>query len=244
MAKNKKLKAGNNSRLPKETVNKDGQLSGGGKMGKLIRSFPWSSTSLGDIDTWPQTLLTSVGIMLNSSYPMFIWWGKNELINFYNDPYTEILGDKHPEAVGKHAKETWGEIWNDIYPLVESVFTKGKPIIKKDLPLTINRFGHDEEAYFTFSYSPIFGDDSKPAGLFCVATETTEDVLSRQHLIESETRFRNLADTAPMYIAVADETGNAIYFNKPWLEFTGKSLKDMRGLDWLSTLHPDDATHI
>lgn len=60
-------------------------------------------------------------------------------------------------------------------------------------------------------------------------------------LRESELRFQNLADTAPMYIAMADSTGSATYFNKPWLEFTGKSLKEMRGLGWLSVLHPEDA---
>ena len=44
-----------------------------------------------------------------------------------------------------------------------------------------------------------------------------------------------------MYLAMADETGNAVYFNKPWLEFTGKKLSEMKGLGWLSTLHPEDA---
>ncbi len=60
-------------------------------------------------------------------------------------------------------------------------------------------------------------------------------------LRESELRFRNLADSSPMYIAMADETGNAIYFNKPWLEFTGKDLPEMLGMGWLSTLHPEDS---
>lgn len=60
-------------------------------------------------------------------------------------------------------------------------------------------------------------------------------------LRESELRFHNLADTSPMYIAMADEAGNAIYFNRPWLEFTGKKLPEMLGLGWLSTLHPEDA---
>lgn len=60
-------------------------------------------------------------------------------------------------------------------------------------------------------------------------------------LIESELRFRNLADTAPMYIAMADESGNAVYFNKPWLDFTGKKLEEMLGFGWLDTLYPEDA---
>lgn len=65
--------------------------------------------------------------------------------------------------------------------------------------------------------------------------------LIAQQLQESEERFRNLADTAPMFIAMADASGKAVYFNKPWLEYTGKKLDDMLGLGWLSTLHPEDA---
>jgi PAS domain S-box-containing protein len=71
--------------------------------------------------------------------------------------------------------------------------------------------------------------------------DITERKRYEQELIESERRFRNLADTAPMYMAMADETGNAVYFNKPWLEFTGRTMGEMRGLGWLCTLHPEDA---
>jgi PAS domain S-box-containing protein len=179
--------------------------------------------------------------MLNSSFPMFIWWDKNELTNFYNDAYAEILGGKHPVALGQSANETWPDIWDDIGPLATKVFKTGKPVFMKNLRLDMKRHGHDEETYFTFSYSPLRSEDGTVAGLFCAVTETTEDVLARQQLEESEARFRNLADTAPMFIAMADTSGNAVYFNKPWLEFTGKKLSEMKGLGWLSTLHPEDA---
>ena len=52
-------------------------LSGGGEMGELIRNFDWASTSLGSPEKWPLPLLTAVSIVLNSKFPMFIWWGKN-----------------------------------------------------------------------------------------------------------------------------------------------------------------------
>jgi PAS domain S-box-containing protein len=78
-------------------------------------------------------------------------------------------------------------------------------------------------------------------GFTKVMRDRTEEKRAASELKESELRFRNLADTAPMYIAMADETGNAIYFNKPWLAFTGKTMEEMKGLGWLSTLHPEDA---
>lgn len=210
-------------------------------MGDLIRNHPWDETNLGPIDTWPQSLLTSINLLINSSYPMFIWWDEGNLINFYNDAYAKIIGGKHPQALGAKAEEVWKDIWDQTTPLVKKVFIRGVSVSKQDLPLTLNRSGRIEKAYFTFSFSPIFGEEGKAVGIFCVLTETTQELLSREQLKESEVRFKNLADTAPMYIAMADETGNAIYFNKPWLQFTGKKQKEMLGLGWLSTLHPEDA---
>lgn len=218
-----------------------GFMTGGGDMGAMMRAHDWSASSLGDPETWPESLRTSLSIMLNSSFPMFVWWDEKSLINFYNDEYKVILGNKHPDALGQSAKKVWTEIWSDIEPLKKQVFTDGTPVYMKDLRLMLNRYGYEEEAYFTFSYGPIREDDGKIGGLFCVVNETTEEVLNHQKLEESDNRFRSLADTAPMYIAMADETGNAVYFNQPWLEYTGKKLEDMKGMGWLSTLHPDDA---
>lgn len=216
-------------------------LIGGGEMGVMMRSHAWAQTPVGSPESWPPSLRMAVSMVLNATIPMFIWWGKDELTFFYNDAYKTVLGNKHPQALGNSAKQAWSEIWADLEPLVAKVFDAGTPVYKKNLKLFVNRDGKDKEAYFTFSYSPIRDEAGATAGLFCAVIETTDEVLSRQLLEESEARFRSIADTAPTYIAMADETGSAVYFNEPWLTFTGKSMEDMKGLGWLSTLHPDDA---
>ncbi len=230
-----------NSRTKKPVDRTPSFLIGGGEMGALMRGRDWSKTPVGQIDTWPETLRVAVGMVLNATIPMFIWWGKDELTNFYNDAYKVILGNKHPAALGTSAKQAWSEIWKDLEPLTAQVFDTGTPVYMKDLKLLINRDGSEEDAYFTFSYSPLRDESGVVAGLFCAVTETTDEVSSRQRLEESEERFRTIADTAPTYIAMADETGSAVYFNEPWLAFTGKTMKDMEGMGWLSTLHPEDA---
>jgi PAS domain S-box-containing protein len=226
-----------------ETVPKsgDGFLAGGGEMVRRTREYDWARTPVGPIDSWPDSLRSAVSLMLNSSFPIFIWWGKDEMLNFYNDAYIPILGGRHPAALGASAPDLWPEIIDDLNPLVDAVFSKGESVYKKNQRLVLNRSSPEEEAYFTFSYSPLFDDVGTVTGLFCAVFETTDEVLSLQKLEESEARFRNLADTAPMYIAMADESGDAVYFNKPWLEFTGKKMDEMRGLGWLSVLHPEDA---
>lgn len=72
-------------------------LTGGGEMGEITRNVNWAATVLGAPDAWPQSLRTTLSIILNSKFPMFLFWGP-ELICFYNDAYRPSLGNngKHP----------------------------------------------------------------------------------------------------------------------------------------------------
>jgi hypothetical protein len=101
-------------------------LSGDGEMARLISSYDWADTSLGPIDTWPQSLRTTVSLLLHSKFPMFLWWG-DELVQFYNDAYRPILGNtgKHPTALGQKGEDCWREIWPFIKPLIDQVKTEG-----------------------------------------------------------------------------------------------------------------------
>ncbi|HWY58619.1 MAG TPA: PAS domain S-box protein [Terriglobales bacterium] len=63
---------------------------------------------------------------------------------------------------------------------------------------------------------------------------------SEQSLRESEKRFRLLADTAPVLIWMADTDKLCMYFNKPWLDFTGRSIDQELGNGWAEGVHPED----
>ena len=169
-------------------------LQGGGDTGALIRAKNWADTPLGPIEGWPQSLKTTLGILLNSRYPMFVFWGP-QLIKIYNDGYRPILGGKHPHALGKPAREVWPEIWSDIEPLVARALN-GDPTWSDDLMLFIERNGFPEESYFTFSYSPVTDESGGVGGMFCAVIETTAQVLG-------ERRLRTLRDLAA---ALADTT--------------------------------------
>jgi PAS domain S-box-containing protein len=162
-------------------------LQGGGELGALIRSKDWSATLLGPSEFWPQSLKTTLGILLNSRYPMFVFWGP-QLIKIYNDGYKPILGRKHPWALGQPAREVWPEIWPAIEPLVDRALS-GDPTWSDDLMLFMERNGFPEEVYFTFSYSPIPDESGGIGGMFCACTETTGEVLG-------ERRLRTLRDLA------------------------------------------------
>jgi signal transduction histidine kinase/DNA-binding response OmpR family regulator len=156
-------------------------LSGGGDMGARIRAFDWSRTPVGPIDTWPASLRTTVNLLLNSKYPMFLWWGP-EKINFYNDGYIPVLGKRHPDALGRPAAAIWSDIWNVVGPLAEVVIRESVPTWNEQLLLVMERYGFTEETYFTFSYSPAFNDEGQVGGVFCACTEDTRQVIGQRRL--------------------------------------------------------------
>ena len=169
-------------------------------MGERIRTKDWSTTPIGGPDQWPQSLRTSVSILLNSQLPMFVWWGK-ELITIYNDAYSIVAGEKHPGLLGKSGQEGWAEIWPDLAPLVKSVFN-GTATWSEDQVLYVNRYGYVEETYFTFSYSPVIDERGAVAGLFCACIETTEKVLSARKIQESERNLRNTILQSPVAMCI------------------------------------------
>ncbi|HEX8379832.1 MAG TPA: PAS domain-containing protein [Allosphingosinicella sp.] len=175
-------------------------LAHGGGMGERMRRYDWASSPLGPPHAWPQALKTATGILLSSKFPMFLAWGP-ELRFLYNDAYADVLGDKHPAALGFAFEDIWADIWSDIEPLVRRAIA-GESTYFENLPLTMTRKGHAEQTWFTFSYSPLRGDDGRPAGMFCICTETTATVLAERERIGEAERLRQLFDRAPGFMAV------------------------------------------
>jgi PAS domain S-box-containing protein len=173
----------------------------GGRVGELMRSHDWSQSPLGPPSGWPQSLRSVVGLLLRSRFPMFVAWGK-DLGFLYNDPYAEILGAKHPTAIGRRFYDIWSEIWSDISPLIDAAMT-GQATYREDLPLLMNRKGYEEQTWFTFSYSPVRDEAGKVAGMFCACSETTQRVLAERALRDSEGRLRELNETLERRVAAA-----------------------------------------
>jgi signal transduction histidine kinase/ActR/RegA family two-component response regulator len=132
---------------------------------------------------------------------MFVAWGE-ELGFLYNDSYAEILGSKHPQALGGRFYDIWAEIWPDISPLIDAAMA-GQSTYGEDLPLLMNRKGYDEQTWFTFSYSPVRDEDGKIAGMFCAVSETTRRVLAERARSDSERRLLELNETLERRIAEA-----------------------------------------
>lgn len=145
-------------------------------MAPLIRAHDWSKTSLGPIDTWPQSLKTVLGVGLNSRFPVCIYWG-NDFTLLYNDAWSVIPGDKHPGVLGLPAHEAWSEVWPALSPQLNGVMRDGIAVQVEDGLMPLQRSGYTEECYFSYNVSPIFGFDGRPVGLFNTVTETTQQFI-------------------------------------------------------------------
>ncbi|WP_282113134.1 PAS domain-containing sensor histidine kinase [Maribacter stanieri] len=217
-------------------------LDDGGEMGRLMREKDWSLTPLGKPEGWPQTLRTTLNILLNSPFPMFLFWG-DTLKSFYNDAYRPILGvdGKHPNILGLNGKESWAEIWDDIEPMLKVVTDQGESIWRENLMIPIFRNGQMEDVYWTFSYSPVKDESGRVSGVLVIVTETTEAVLAERRLRESERRFRELANLSPVWIWITDNDINIEYANRALLDYVGvEKESEFTGQVWIDVVHPDD----
>src|SRR6478672_2884214 len=197
-------------------------------MGKLILHHDWSQSPLGPIDQWPLSLRNTLGIVLHSAFPMFLFWGK-ELTCFYNDAFRPSLGTegKHP-AIGKPGKEVWTEIWEFIGPLIQQILTTGKPVYFEDQLVPFYRNGRMEDIYWTFSYSPAYGDDGNIAGVFVTCTETTEKVLNSARLLRSEQNLRNTILKAPVAMCILRGQEHTVEIaNERMIDLWGKTENDV-----------------
>ncbi|WP_442794471.1 PAS domain S-box protein [Pelobium manganitolerans] len=203
-------------------------LSSRGEMGQLIRDKDWSNNPLGKPEDWPQSLKTSLSIILNSKFPKFLFWG-DELRCFYNDAYRSSLGvnGKHPHIIGEKGEVAWAEIWDIIKPMMDQVLQTGEATWSENQLIPFYRNGQIEDIYWTFSYSPIVDEDGKIAGIFTSCVETTKEVLARKELERLNQRFHNNIMHAPIAMCVLVGEDKVIDIaNQRMLELWGKTAEE------------------
>ncbi|GAB3234208.1 PAS domain S-box protein [Algoriphagus aestuariicola] len=205
-------------------------LAKGGEMGRLIQQTDWNNSPLGPIESWETSLRATLGIVLSCPFPMFLLWGE-DLLCFYNDAYRPSLGveGKHP-AIGKKGREVWADIWDFIGPLIDRVIRTGESVSFQDQLVGFYRNGRMEDIYWTFCYSAVFDDSGKINGVVITCTETTDTVVTRRKLEESERRLRSMILRAPVSIAILQGPDYVVEIaNNKSLQIWGRSGEEVLG---------------
>lgn len=202
-------------------------FTGGGAVGALCREKDWSKTPLGPVETWPQSLKTAVSIVLTSSFPMIVLWGR-ELIQIYNDGYRLLMGQKHPGGLGQANRECWPEVWNINEPLFGRVFD-GESVFFEERLYPLAPHGKIEDFYLTLTYHPVRDESGNVGGVIVTVFDVTAEVRTRMErdraMIElraEQERLREVFMQAPAAIAVLEGPEHRFTVaNKMYLELVG-----------------------
>jgi len=177
-------------------------LRGSGEIGNQIALHKWSETSLGTIAHWPVSLRSALSVLLQSTAPMLLLWGK-DLFCFYNQAFHSNL--KNPANIppsGSVAPQLWDEHWSEMMPYVASVMAEEKPVSldNKYVPFYCSNVADDGNE--TSTLSTIFGDDQQPAGVLFSFPPPVRNVQTIEKLRASERRFQTLIREATVGIIV------------------------------------------
>ncbi|MEG0186329.1 MAG: PAS domain S-box protein, partial [Stenotrophomonas sp.] len=137
--------------------------------------------------------------MLNSPESMYLVWGP-ELVFLFNDAYAPILGPRLDQAMGAPLRSLWADAWPSVREPIERAFA-GQGSRFEDVPVAMSRYGQAEDTWWTFSFSPLYGDEDQVAGAFCVTKEVTGMIVAQQRLARENERLIALFETSPLFMA-------------------------------------------
>jgi PAS domain S-box-containing protein len=202
-------------------------LANGGETGELIAARDWSATPLGPIDGWPQSLRTATAILLRSPVPMVMLWGP-EGVMLYNDAYSVFAGGRHPGLLGSNVREGWPEV-ADFNDNVMKVGLGGGTLAYRDQELTLYRHGRPEQVWMDLDYSPVPGDDGRPAGVLGIVAETTGRVQSDRQFRSERERLDAVLESINDCFYALDRDWRFVVFNRASEAYFGISRADVLG---------------
>ncbi|WFU34402.1 PAS domain S-box protein [Bradyrhizobium brasilense] len=214
--------------------------SSGGEMGARIRAFDWEKTPLGPIASWPQSLKTTIDLMMASQLAMNLIWGPERIL-IYNEVHRAFMGTKHPRAFGRPGREVWGEVWEAAEAAIHCRVFAGETVTLEDHPWTLLRNGGPEEAFFTSYFTPIRDETGAIVANLATAFETTNAVKEKAErdqaeraLRKSEARLREVLEGIGEAFYALDQDLRFLYASRKALEIWDKKPDDLIGVPFLS----------
>ena len=181
-------------------------------------------------------------LIYTSPYMIAIFKGKDLIIEIANDAIIETW-DKGKDVIGKSFYEVLPEaVEQGFDKLILNVFETGEPFHAYETPITLWRNDKWELMHYNFIYQAQRNIHGEIEGVAILANEVTPQVENKMKIVESEERFRLLADNMPLSVFIADATleDNITYVNKYWLDFTNQTFENATSKGWFCFVHPDD----
>jgi PAS domain S-box-containing protein len=221
-----------------------GKIHATGEMADRVRRFPWETTPVGAISSWPDALVCAVNLMLESQFPMLLAWGP-EMVLLYNDACLPLLAEKHPRALGQTAKDCWGEAWHILAPKLTPVLERGAKFHFENELIPILRHGTLTDVYWTYSYSPVRDAAGTVCGILVVSHDVTAKLTAERERDAMATSLRNVLESTTDGLAVLDKQWRYTYVNDQGARMVSMRPEDLIGRSvWELFPHASETTFV
>ncbi len=180
------------------------------------------------------------GIFMDAPALVVIRRGPDLTVDFYNKAVADFFGTGDFRGLTNASLSRYYRAVGD--DRVRQVFETGEPFIGKAFHVQYDRHGTGQfaDGWFDFVHQPVYDDQGKIDGVATFGFDVTDMVLANRELLESQHKLRFLADSIPNKVWTALPDGSIDYINNVMLDYTGKSLEDLRENGWKDIVHPDD----
>jgi PAS domain S-box-containing protein len=197
-------------------------------MADRIREFAWENTAAGAIPEWPDSLVFTVNLMLESQFPTMFLWG-TEMVLFYNDACLPLLTEKHPGALEQRAQECWGEAWHILAPKLKPVLELGEKLYFENELIPIVRHGALTDVYWTYSFSPVRDGAGGVCGILVVSHDVTAKLRAERERDTIAANLKNVLESTTDGLVVVDKEGRYTYVNAQAARIVAQQPEDMIG---------------
>ena len=199
---------------------RSGFLQENGYIPAYFQQIKWTETSLGHPATWPQSLVTAAGIVLQSPVPMMLWWG-SELVQVYNKPFTPLAaqlagGENLLAAEGAGRRD---EAWKGMQKMISRVMAENKAITQNTQAVRVARHGQQQSILYTLNYTPILAETGSAGGVLLTCLEEQQQLPD-----ESRQQILTMFEQSPVAIATLSATDELTFLssNPFYAELVGR----------------------
>lgn len=177
-------------------------LTSVGDAGRRLRASDWTSHPLGPPETWPQSLRTTLRMMLNAPQPMYLWWGPAHYC-FCNGAFEALVVSAPGLAPsGEPGPAVWGDNWDAVAPAVAHVLAGDGPVW--DAPVALSDSDSGKAASWTSAYTPIDHPQAPNGigGVLAICIDTSDAVAEERRRAADAEDQRRLFEQTPGFLII------------------------------------------